>query len=55
MDRCCICGKPSEAPEGELECDCICPKCGTHCFDDVTIADHNMCYDCFQKWKNGEE
>ena len=40
---CCVCGKPSE---GDDVCQCVCPQCGEHCYDDVTIADHGECIDC---------
>lgn len=31
-----------------------CPVCGESCKDDVTIADHGMCYDCHQAFLMGE-
>jgi hypothetical protein len=40
---CCVCGKQAE---GKDTCDCICPVCGVHCFDDVTLEDHCKCIDC---------
>jgi len=48
MDRCCICNQDSD------HCDCQCPECGQYCFDDVTLADHSMCYDCHKARLNGE-
>jgi len=50
---CQICELPQESKEG-VSCICVCPRCGCHVFDDVTLGDHGMCYDCFQKWKHGE-
>jgi hypothetical protein len=45
LQLCQNCGKPAEScPD---TCNCICPSCGEHCFDDVTLADHGMCLDCF--------
>jgi hypothetical protein len=40
---CCVCGKSAE---GENVCSCTCPSCGAGCFNDVTLADHGVCYDC---------
>jgi len=31
-----------------------CPRCGSLCNDDVTIADHGHCYDCHKAWQFGE-
>lgn len=39
-EKCQVCGKDYD------NCDCVCPQCGYMCFDDVTIADHGVCYDC---------
>lgn len=50
---CCVCGKPAEGIEDDV-CDCVCPYCGEDCFDDQTLTDHGMCYDCFQQWRRGE-
>lgn len=40
LERCQVCRKDSN------HCDCQCPQCGYMCFDDVTLADHGVCYDC---------
>jgi hypothetical protein len=65
---CCVCGKPAKHPlsdsisrdgsiaiQNEDTCQCLCPKCGTHCYDDTTIPDHGMCNDCFKKWQYGQD
>jgi len=49
---CQICELPQESKEG-VSCVCVCPRCGCHVFDDVTLGDHGMCYDCFQLQRNG--
>lgn len=48
-ELCQVCGKNSD------ECECVCPECNQPCFDDVTTADHNMCYDCHKSKLNGED
>lgn len=50
LPRCTVCGKPAE---GDDVCACLCPRCGVHCFDDVTISDHGMCLDCHKAWQVG--
>jgi len=31
-----------------------CPCCGNTCHDDVTIADHGVCWDCHHEMLMGE-
>lgn len=51
-EHCCtVCGLPAE---GEKTCFCVCPQCLCPCFDDVTIADHGVCFDCHQSRKKTE-
>lgn len=50
--RCCICGKNWINPENQ--CECVCPICHKSCFNDSTVPDHGMCYDCHKKWQHGE-
>ena len=44
---CQVCQSPQDG------CECTCPKCGSHCFDDVTLADHTLCYGCHKEKLNG--
>jgi len=47
--RCCVCGRTAEGTE--QVCDCVCPECETHTFDDIILGEHGRCWDCWKKWQ----
>ena len=57
--KCCACGKPvgeTNLPFNVNLCDCHCSHCGTKCFDDITLQDHQgLCITCFRTREEREE